>query len=592
MTDTGTPTPAGTGSAAVRDRLRSLGDSYSRAQKLGAAGAVAAVVVGVLLMTRLVGGATYTPLFTELGTTDAATIVEELKSSGVPYQLADGGRTVLVPEGQVHETRLAISSSALPSNSKVGYGVLDDQGLTTSEFGQRVGFQRAMEGELALTIESIGAVQDATVHLALPEDSAFSLQDRTASASVLVQTRGGAALEEDQVQAIVNLVASGVKGLDPGAVTVADQDGTVLAAPGHAVIGGGSGGSRQKQTTAFERSVAGSIEEMLAAVVGPGAARVTVAADLDFDQRNTSRESFEQPLNGTAPTQIPLEQSTKSETFSGSAPAPAGVLGPDTPPAPVGDGASTYSLEEGDVRYAVNRVVESTNTAPGAINRMSVAVVVDEAKVPARLTTDLQSLVTAGAGIDATRGDSVALTRMPFDTTAARARAEAAEVEAADAESRAAAQRTQTTALAGFLLVVLMIAFAMYRRAARQRRRQRALLAELQSGLAPRPGPAVAAAVIDGPANHALAAAATVDDQGPLGIPGAPVGALDDGPATQVVPAVPSLALAAPSEVDLTEEDRARLSRQASLTELVERNPDEVAHLMRSWLGERRGGRR
>jgi flagellar M-ring protein FliF len=587
MSDTGPSTASG--GAVLWERLRSLSDASTRGQKLGAAGAVAAVVIGVVLMTRLVGGATYTPLFTELSTADAATIVEELKSSGVPYQLADGGRTVMVPEGQVHETRLAISSSALPSNSKVGYGVLDEQGLTTSEFGQRVGFQRAMEGELGLTIESIDAVQDATVHLALPDDSAFALQDRTASASVLVQTRGGAALDEDQVQAIVNLVASGVKGLDPGSVTVADQDGTVLAAPGQGITGGAGGGSRQKQTMSFERSVAGSIEEMLAAVVGPGAARVTVAADLDFDQRNISRESFEQPLNGTAPTQIPLEQSTKTETFTGSAPAAAGVLGPDAAPVPGGDGTSSYSLDEGDVRYAVNRVVESTNTAPGAINRMSVAVVVDESKVPARLTTDLQALVSAGAGLDLTRGDSVALTRMPFDTSTERARAEAAEGEAAEAHARAAAQRTQTMGLAGFLLVVLVIAFVMYRRAARQRQRQRALLAELQAGLAPRPGAAVATAVIDGTQNHALAAAAAVDDLAPAAI-GADVLAV--GPRTEVIPAVPSLAFAPPVEMELTDEDRSRLARQASLTELVERSPDEVAHLMRSWLGERRGGRR
>jgi flagellar M-ring protein FliF len=578
----------------MRDKLRSLGDAYSRNQKLAGAGAVAAVVVGVLVMTRFVGGATYAPVFTDLSTEDAAAVVEELKSSGVPYELGAGGTSILVPEDQVYDTRLALSSTALPSDSKVGYGVLDDQGLTTSEFGQRVGFQRAMEGELARTIESIDVIETATVHLALPEDSAFALEDQEATASVLVHTRGGASVDEDQVQAIVNLVASGVKGLDPDAVTVADQDGTVLAAPGQGVSGSRGGGSRQKQTDGFEQSVARSIEDMLAAVVGPGAARVTVSADLDFDETNVSRESFEQPVTAGAPSPIPLEESTKRETFTGGAPAPTGVLGADTPPAAGATGTgSDYSLDEGDVRYAVNRVVESTNTAPGAINRLSVAVVVDESRVPARLTEDLQALVEAGAGVDAQRGDTVALTRMPFDTsTQDAARRDAREARAAEAAA-VASQRTQSMALALFLLVVLAVAFVMYRRAAKQRRRHRELLADLRAGIdaGERAGfgaDPVAVATLDPSVDgaHALAAAAAVGD-GPapaLVGAGAPDG-LAAGGATSALPAATGAAA-------LSDEDQVRLARQTQLADLVERQPDEVAQLMRSWLGDRRGGRR
>ena len=297
MTDLDPMMSAGSGRNDPRARAADLFGSYSTGQKVAAGAAVVAVVLGVFFMTRMAGAGKYAPLFTDLQTSDAAAITEQLDAEGIPYQLVGGGTSILVPSDQVYSARLKVAADGIPSDSQVGYGVLDQQGLTTSEFGQRVGYQRAMEGELSTTIESLDVVETATVHLALPDKDAFALSDQKASASVLVSTTPGSSMSDEQVQTVVNLVASSIENLSPEAVTVADSEGNVLAAPGRNPGGaggaGGAGGGGQKQTAQFEQSVAESIEAMLTKVVGPGATIATVSADLNFDETNVSRETFE-----------------------------------------------------------------------------------------------------------------------------------------------------------------------------------------------------------------------------------------------------------------------------------------------------------
>lgn len=601
MTDLDPMTTAGAGRNDARARATDLLGRYSTGQKVAAGAAVVAVVLGVLFMTRMAGAGKYAPLFTDLQTSDAAAITEQLDSEGIPYQLVNGGTSILVPSDQVYSARLKVAADGIPSDSQVGYGVLDQQGLTTSEFGQRVGFQRAMEGELSKTIESLDVVETATVHLALPDKDAFALSDQKASASVLVRTTPGSSMSDEQVQTVVNLVASSIENLSPEAVTVADSEGNVLAAPGRNPGGaGGGGGSRQKQTAQFEQSVADSIEAMLTKVVGPGAATATVSADLNFDETNVSRETFEAPAVGPDGEPLAVQDSTRNETYTGTAGAVAGVLGPDTQPA-AGGGDTDYSLDEADVEYALNRVVESTNTAPGAIEKLSVAVMVDEEKVSPELLGNLDALVAAAAGIDAARGDVLALDRMPFDTSVAD-RAEEEMAQAEEAEAAAATQQMiQSIALGVFLLVVLLVAFLMYRRAAKQRRKRAELLAELQVGAGPRaalaagPGavsgassPAGTSAGMDMIGGPAAGIAAGVQDYAPAslspaaGVPAAPA-AVGGG---VMAPALPALGTAV---IDANAQQRAATG--VNIAQMADQQPDEVAHLMRGWLDDNRGGR-
>ena len=555
-----------------KDKLTGLAANYSKGQKIVAGVVVAAVLLGLLMVSRMTGGTEYAPLYTDLSAEDGGAIVAELEKEGIPHQISAGGSSILVPADKVHETRMKLSSTELPGNSKVGYGVLDSQGLTTSEFGQRVGFQRAMEGELARTIESLDAVDTAVVHLAIPAEQVFAREEDKPSASVLVRTVGSEQLTEDQVRAVVNLVASGIEGMSPEAVTVADSDGNVLSAPGQGVNNPAGGGSRQRQIADFEANVRASLESMLEDVVGVDGSNVTVSAQLNFDEQSVTRETYEAPAPGQDGQRLTLEESTRSETYTGADPQTGGVLGPDTPATAAGGGDTDYDLTEADVRYAVNRAVETTNQAPGRIERLSVAVAVDEDKVTPAQAASLAELIEAGAGIDTERGDVLSVTRTPMDDGSEAREAAEAELKAEE-EARAAAARGQmirNLVIVGVLLLVALFAFLMHRRAVR--RRDPEDWEELLPGDLPAELP---------PATPAAAAALDANEADVLDLSPA---ALGQAEGEDLIPAVPAL------EIDPAEQER--INRQVAVSELIEHQPEEVASLLRSWLGDRRAVQR
>lgn len=567
----GTGPSGGGGVAELKERLTKLARAYSTGQKVVAGVVAAGVVLGLLFVSRLSGGTELAALYTDLSPEDGGAIVAELEKQGIAHEISQGGTAILVPADKVHETRMKLSSTELPGKSKVGYGVLDDQGLTTSEFGQRVGFQRAMEGELAMTIESLDAVDTAVVHLALPAEQVFARDDDKPSASVLVRTTGSEQLSEDQVRAIVNLVASGIEGMSPDAVTVADSDGNVLSAPGQGVTSAAGGGTRQRQTADFEAGVESALQDMLKSVVGPGGATVTVSAELDFDEQSVTRETYESPAAGADGERLVLEESTRGENYTGTQPQTGGVLGPDTPPVAGGGDGSDYELEEADVRYAVNRAIESTNQAPGRIERLSVAVAVDETKVSENQVANLTPLLEAGAGIDPERGDVLSVSRTPFDDGSEAREAAEAQLKAEE-EARAAAARgamVRNLGIGAALAGLVLVAYLLHRRAVR--RREDDLFDALLEGDRP----------AELPPAPASAAAAEADDADVLDLSPAALEPAEP----DAVPAVPALELVTP-------EDQERLVRHAAVSELIEHQPDEVAALLRSWLGDRRAVQR
>ncbi len=200
-------------------------------QKIALGAAVLTLVAGTFVLTQSGRGTAMAAIYTDLEPRDAAAVTDELISRGVEYELADGGRTVLVPRDDVYDLRVGLSGEGLPSSNE-GYALLDRQGITTSEFRQRIDYQRALEGELARTLRSIDGIESATVHLALPEESVFVDEPTQPTASVLVRTAGTQTVTVDQVDAMVHLVASSVKGMTPESVTVADATGAVLWAGG------------------------------------------------------------------------------------------------------------------------------------------------------------------------------------------------------------------------------------------------------------------------------------------------------------------------------------------------------------------------
>jgi flagellar M-ring protein FliF len=441
--------------AGTMERARSTFATISLGQK---------VVIGLLLVGLLLGGffffrwitaPTQAPLFSNLASTDASAIVDELNAQGVAYELTDGGQTIMVAKEQVYDLRLAMSGQGLPAGQDTGYALLDEQGITTSEFQQQVTYQRALEGELSKTLESLEGVRSAVVHVALPEDEVFVTEEAEPTASVLLDLAPGNALSGEQIQAVTNLVSSSVQDMEPDQVTVADSTGQVLSAAGTGVTAA-AGDARSQVEQEYERRLSENAQQILDRVVGPGRAVVSVRADVDLSQRDTTSETYTYD-QGTPP----VSESTTTENYTGSGTPVGGVLGPENMPDAAnnaGGGDSTYEKESTTSNNAVGKTTTVEQGAPGGLNRLTVSVVMDDAVAGNLNQAQIRDLMTTAVGLDEARGDDITVASLPFDTTAADAAA--AEMEAAR-EAEASAQmwsmiRTGGIA-AGIALVVLIV---------------------------------------------------------------------------------------------------------------------------------------
>jgi flagellar M-ring protein FliF len=527
----------------IRQRVAKLNAGFSAGQRTVVVIAVLALGIGGFAFTQWAAKPSYAPLYSNLDPADAAAITEKLNADGIPYELADGGSTIMVPSERVYQTRLDASAEGLPAGGDDGYTLLDKQGVTTSEFRQRVDYQRALEGELSKTIESIEGVESATVRLVIPPEDVFADSDQKPSASVLVKTRATTELNADQVRAIDHLVASSVQGLDPNAITIADAKGNVLLAPGEEGATSSAGDLRTRQTLAFEQARAAELQTMLDKVVGPGKAVVKVNADLDFDKRATTSETY---AKGNAAV---LAERSTTEQFSGTQSGATGVLGPDAPVAGSGTGSGNdYRKNDTSRDFGVDKTTEEILATPGAIKRLSVAVLLDgNAQVN---PTELQRAIAAASGIDPKRGDVIEVTRVPFDTSAAKAAEEQLN------EAKSAEQREQLMSLArtvGLVLLVMLILFLAWRsmrKAARAGATSTAIdLAELER-------------------QRAVLTRTDLEEAEELARP--------DPEAER-------------RQLELAAGEKKRIAVQEEVGELIQRQPEEVARLLRSWLADRRG---
>src|SRR3954467_2479535 len=445
----------GTALAGTMERARSTFSTISLGQK---------VVIGLLVLGLLLGGffffrwitaPTQAPLFSNLASTDASAIVDELNAAGVGYELTDGGQTIMVAKDQVYDLRLRMSGKGLPAGQDTGYALLDKQGITTSEFQQQVTYQRALEGELSKTLKSLDGVTSAVVHVALPEDEVFVTDKSEPTASVLLDLAAGTQLSGEQIQAVTNLVSSSIQDMDPDQVTVTDSAGQVLSSPGTG-ISAAAGDARSQVEREYEARLKDNAQSILDRVVGPGHAVVSVRADVDLSQRDTTSETYTYE-NGTPP----VSESTTTETYTGTGTPVGGVLGPENMPDAAdnaGGGQSSYEKESTTANNSVDTTTETVQSAPGAINRLTVSVVMDDAIASSLNQQQIQSLVGNAVGLDQARGDAITVASMPFDTTAAKQAA--AELEAAR-QAEASAQmwsmiRTGGIA-AGIALVILLV---------------------------------------------------------------------------------------------------------------------------------------
>ncbi|OLB66357.1 MAG: flagellar M-ring protein FliF [Actinobacteria bacterium 13_2_20CM_2_72_6] len=528
---------------AVKKLGRAFG-AFTTGQKAVTLVGIVAIVAGGFVFAKWASAPSYAPLFSNLSSTDASAIVDKLNSGGTQYQLADGGATIMVPQSQVYDLRLKMSGQGLPAQTDTGYALLDKQGLTTSDFMQNVGYQRALEGELDKTIKSISGVQAAAVHLALPQKDVFATDAQKPTASVLVTTSMGKTLSSDQVQSVIHLVAASVVGLDPNQVTVADAAGNVLST-GNGQTTSSAASGRNQQTQQYEQRMNDALQQMLNSVVGTGHAVVKTTADLDYDQTETKTQTYVAP----SPSTPPLSQSTNVESYSGTGTTTGGVLGPDNIQVPNGGGNGSYSHSTNTQDNAVGMVTETRNSSPGNVRRLSVAVLLDSSTAKSVDLAAVQKLVSSAVALDAKRGDTIAVSAMPFDESAAE---KAKQTEATASKAEAQAQIMSMAKTGGMALGILVLVLLAWRASRRSRNTaltagETAALDRIQAVLEKRDTPALG----EGGGTEALA-----------------LGAGSAGPDAD------ALALEA---------------RHHEISEMVEQQPDEVAQLLRGWLAERRG---
>lgn len=444
--------------------------AFTTGQKLVAVLGTGALLLAGFLVFQWAAKPSYSPLYTNLSAKDASAVVDKLDAAGTPYELADGGSTVMVPKDAVYSSRISLSGEGLPSGGEGGYSLLDKQSLSTSSSQEQTNFKRAMEGELSNTIEAIDGVETAVVHLALPQKQVFADKQEPPTASVLVSTAPGATMNAEQVQAIVHLVAASIDGLDPTKVTVADSTGRVLSSTDGSGTDGSAASTRTQQINNFQDETRARIQTMLDRVLGPGNSTVAVTANLDFDKSVTETKKYTSNRNA-----LPLSQTENTEQYTGtgSGSGLTGVVGPDGQMDSTGttgaDAGSSYKKGSKTTDNAVDTTVERRENAPGAVRNLHVSAVLDAAAARNISANTIQNLIVNGVGISADRGDTVAVSTLPFDRTAEKAAA--AELAAAKKADASANQMTliRNSAMVAAVLLILLLAWLKSRKRAKAR---------------------------------------------------------------------------------------------------------------------------
>jgi flagellar M-ring protein FliF len=411
--------------------------------QLGLVLGVAALLAVLVFMGMGARDSDFRVLFPNLSDKDGGAVIERLTQLNVPYKFAEGGGTILVPAGRVHELRMKLASAGLPSGAAggtMGYELLDKNSFGQTQGQERMKMQRAIEGELTTTIQALDGLKSARVHLALPHQNGFFREQQKPSASVVLNLHPGRTLDRGQIAGIVRLVSGSVPELAPKAVSVVDSSGTLLSGSGDDETAQGL----DSQQLQFRRELeAGHLKRVLALlepVVGRDNVRATVTADIDFSQVMQTAESYAPNQGADAKAAV---RELRSEESSQPSATPAGIPGATSnqPPVPAqapingaaqnlqgaqAAAAANATRREAATRYEVDKTTTVTKQAVGNVRRLSAAVVVNhktstDAKgktstVPLseKEIEQLTALVQQGIGFSAERGDMVKIVNAPF----------------------------------------------------------------------------------------------------------------------------------------------------------------------------------
>lgn len=427
----------------------------SSQQKMG-------LMIGVSAIIALLAGGwmwsqapDYKVLFSNVSDRDGGAIIASLQQMNIPHKFADGGGAILVPANQVHDVRLKLAAQGLPKGGLVGFELMENQKFGTSQFLEQVNFQRALEGELARSIQALAAVDSARVHLAMGKQSVFMREQQKPSASVLVNLYQGRALEPQQVNAIVHLVSSSVPNLPLSNVTVVDQQGSLLSKTDESDPASGLNPNQLKYLQALEQSYIRRIEAIIAPIVGKENVHAQVAADVDFAHSEQMEEIYkpnQDPGSSSVRSQQTSESASTSQAeggvpgaLSNQPPMPATAPITTPPGSPLSQTPATGTAQpaspdaqatspkppsstrkDATINYEVDKRIQHVRKPVGGIKRLSVAVVVNHRKVTDQngivssvplteaQTVQITDLVKEAMGFSNERGDTLNVVNSPF----------------------------------------------------------------------------------------------------------------------------------------------------------------------------------
>ncbi|MDE2134815.1 MAG: flagellar M-ring protein FliF [Alphaproteobacteria bacterium] len=386
------------------------------------AGVAAALTAFFLYVAGVISEPPKTILFSGLESRDAAAVTAKLDAMNVPYEAKGDGATILVPADQVTKLRMQLAQENLPA-AGVGYEIFDkSDAFGTTAFVQNINRLRALEGELARSIQTIDGIESVRVHLVIPERQIFSRDSQSPSASVVVKTR--AMLAHGQVQAIQHLVAAAVASLSPDRVAIVDDRGNLLAGGQEKAGDDAAAGNSEQDTTDFEDRMRRRVESMVASIVGQGHVRAEVTAEMNYTHTTSTSEDYNPDSKVVRSTQT-VEQNSNDSNGAGAGAVSVGNALPGQQNSAAADNTkSTSGRTEETTNYEISKTVTTSATEGkdgNTLKRLSIAVAVDGTTdgggYKPRSTQELKqidTLVRSAIGYDAARGDQVQVVNMPF----------------------------------------------------------------------------------------------------------------------------------------------------------------------------------
>ena len=556
-----------------RERLRELWNRYESKRKYFIIGGILVLVLAFAGISYWYGSKPeYAPLYTNLETKDAGDVVNSLKEAGVPYELIEDkkGATILVPLTRVHDLRLELATAGLPRGNK-GFELFDDSKLGVTEFQNKINYLQALQGELTRTIEHLGSVDKARVHIVLPEDSLYKKNEKPATASILLMLKPETKLTTPEVKGIVNLVSHSVQGLAPENITIVDEQGNILNKNDDDELEKQNAMTLRtlnqiEMTKKVRDHIQQNIQTMLDKTLGEGNAFVRVSVELDFDDRKIDRQTFTPVVDESG---IIRSQQDISESYNGESNMPGGPAGVQSNiPGYVAEDRNAnaeYERKESTKNYEVNEENQKIIASPGSIRRLTVAVLVTD-EITELQQEGLLRAVSSAAGINEERGDTISVEPMPFNTDLQDKLAEEARLE------QLRKDRILYTEIAAMILLAALLVggFLMYRWKKRKER-QAEIEAQLEAERKAREEEEKARLAEEAEQKRIEAEQRLVELQEAQAKAEARAQAIEDNEI---------------EDDNLTEEERRQRDEKQAILKLIDEKPAEVAMLIKTWLIE------